>query len=102
MLPTGRRSGPPTHGFLAIAVEYPVNPTVERDCNARRAGMTTSKCPLHKDLPVPIVIIRTLATWITPRPPMSAPSARPAVDPRMLRILCFEDLHVGMRETLMK
>jgi 3-hydroxybutyryl-CoA dehydratase len=31
---------------------------------------------------------------------MSAPRA--AVDPRMLRILHFEDLHVGMRETLMK
>ncbi|HVY56479.1 MAG TPA: MaoC family dehydratase [Xanthobacteraceae bacterium] len=26
----------------------------------------------------------------------------PAVDPRRLRILHFEDLHVGMRETLMK
>jgi len=33
---------------------------------------------------------------------MSAPSPRPAVDPRMLRILYFEDLHVGMRETMMK
>lgn len=26
----------------------------------------------------------------------------PPVDPRMLRVLCFEDLHVGMREVLMK
>ena len=29
-------------------------------------------------------------------------STRPAVDPRMLKVLHFEDLHVGMRETLMK
>src|SRR3954470_15564391 len=31
-------------------------------------------------------------------------NARPqsAVDPRMLRLLAFEDLHVGMRESLMK
>ena len=27
---------------------------------------------------------------------------QPAIDPRMLRILAFEDLHVGMRESLMK
>src|SRR5947208_2979843 len=27
---------------------------------------------------------------------------QPAVDPRMLRLLAFEDLHVGMRESLMK
>jgi 3-hydroxybutyryl-CoA dehydratase len=33
---------------------------------------------------------------------MSISSLKPAVDPRMLRILYFEDLHVGMRETLMK
>jgi 3-hydroxybutyryl-CoA dehydratase len=33
---------------------------------------------------------------------MSVPSSRAAVDPRMLRILYFDDLHVGMRETLMK
>jgi 3-hydroxybutyryl-CoA dehydratase len=33
---------------------------------------------------------------------MSVPSPRVPVDPRMLRILYFEDLHVGMRETLMK
>jgi len=32
---------------------------------------------------------------------MSAPT-RPAIDPRMLRLLGFEDLHVGMRESLMK
>jgi len=32
---------------------------------------------------------------------MNAPP-QPAVDPRMLRILGFEDLHVGMRERLMK
>jgi 3-hydroxybutyryl-CoA dehydratase len=30
------------------------------------------------------------------------PPATPAVDPRRLRILHFEDLHVGMRETMMK
>lgn len=30
------------------------------------------------------------------------PPAAPAVDPRRLRILHFEDLHVGMRETMMK
>src|SRR5436305_7964485 len=29
-------------------------------------------------------------------------TAQPAVDPRMLRLLAFEDLHVGMRESLMK
>src|SRR5947199_10361654 len=29
-------------------------------------------------------------------------TAQPAVDPRMLRLLGFEDLHVGMRESLMK
>src|SRR5436853_6579526 len=28
--------------------------------------------------------------------------AQPIVDPRMLRILGFDDLHVGMRESLMK
>jgi 3-hydroxybutyryl-CoA dehydratase len=28
--------------------------------------------------------------------------AQPIVDPRMLRTLAFEDLHVGMRESLMK
>lgn len=33
---------------------------------------------------------------------MSSTSPRPAVDPRMLKVLHFEDLHVGMRETLMK
>ena len=33
---------------------------------------------------------------------MSIASLKPAVDPRMLRILYFEDLHIGMRETLMK
>src|SRR6202048_4407259 len=33
---------------------------------------------------------------------MTLPSAKAAIDPRMLRILHFEDLHVGMRETLMK
>src|SRR4029077_21207801 len=27
---------------------------------------------------------------------------QPVVDPRMLRLLDFEDLHVGMRESLMK
>jgi 3-hydroxybutyryl-CoA dehydratase len=31
-----------------------------------------------------------------------AAATSPAVDPRRLRILYFEDLHVGMRETLMK
>src|SRR3954454_1121307 len=29
-------------------------------------------------------------------------TAQPIVDPRMLRLLDFEDLHVGMRESLMK
>jgi 3-hydroxybutyryl-CoA dehydratase len=29
-------------------------------------------------------------------------SPRPAIDPRTLRVLYFEDLYVGMRETLMK
>src|ERR1051326_6490644 len=33
---------------------------------------------------------------------MSLPSPKPAVDPRMLKILYFEDLHVGLREVLMK
>src|SRR5947209_6118821 len=33
---------------------------------------------------------------------MSVPSARPAIDPRMLKLLYFEDLHVGLREVLMK
>src|SRR5712671_3235535 len=33
---------------------------------------------------------------------MSGPSARPPVDPRMLKALAFEDLRVGMRETLLK
>jgi len=32
---------------------------------------------------------------MTPRP-------QPIVDPRMLRLLTFEDLSVGMRESLMK
>src|SRR5216110_4101048 len=29
-------------------------------------------------------------------------TAQPVVDPRMLRVIGFEDLHVGMRESLMK
>jgi 3-hydroxybutyryl-CoA dehydratase len=33
---------------------------------------------------------------------MSSAPVRPAVDPRRVRVLCFEDLHLGMRETLMK
>jgi len=33
---------------------------------------------------------------------MSGANVRPAFDPRMLRALYFEDLHLGMRETLMK
>jgi len=33
---------------------------------------------------------------------MPAKRAQPIVDPRMLRTLSFEDLHVGMRESLMK
>jgi len=33
---------------------------------------------------------------------MTAKRAQPVVDPRMLRTLAFEDLHVGMRESLMK
>jgi 3-hydroxybutyryl-CoA dehydratase len=33
---------------------------------------------------------------------MSPPAAKPPVDPRSLRLLGFEDLHVGMRESLMK
>lgn len=33
---------------------------------------------------------------------MSVAISRPAIDPRMLKILYFEDLTVGMRETLMK
>ena len=33
---------------------------------------------------------------------MTAVSRPQPVDPRMLRVLAFEDLHVGMRESLMK
>ena len=33
---------------------------------------------------------------------MIPPRAKPLVDPRMLKLLYFEDLHVGMRESLMK
>src|ERR1700694_242698 len=33
---------------------------------------------------------------------MSLTSPKPAVDPRMLKLLYFEDLHVGLREVLMK
>src|SRR5260370_36030940 len=33
---------------------------------------------------------------------MIPPRAKPVVDPRMLKLLSFEDLHVGMRESLMK
>src|SRR6202049_219534 len=33
---------------------------------------------------------------------MSLPSPKPAVDPRLLKLLYFEDLHVGLREVLMK
>jgi 3-hydroxybutyryl-CoA dehydratase len=33
---------------------------------------------------------------------MPTSSARPPVDPRMLKALAFEDLQVGMRETLLK
>src|ERR1700674_3116512 len=34
--------------------------------------------------------------------PMSLSSPKSAVDPRMLKLLYFEDLHVGLREVLMK
>ena len=33
---------------------------------------------------------------------MTQKRTQPVVDPRMLRVLGFEDLHVGMRESLMK
>jgi 3-hydroxybutyryl-CoA dehydratase len=33
---------------------------------------------------------------------MTVPTVKPAVDPRTLKVLVYEDLHVGMRETLMK
>src|SRR6187399_3571720 len=33
---------------------------------------------------------------------MTQKPTQPVVDPRMLRLLGFEDLHVGMRESLMK
>src|SRR5262245_4171106 len=33
---------------------------------------------------------------------MSAAPVRPAIDPRRVKVLHFEDLHLGMRETLMK
>src|ERR1700739_927093 len=33
---------------------------------------------------------------------MTLPTAQRAIDPRMLKVLAYEDLHVGMRETLMK
>lgn len=33
---------------------------------------------------------------------MSPEPGKPRIDPRMLKVLAFEDLHVGMRETLMK
>jgi 3-hydroxybutyryl-CoA dehydratase len=33
---------------------------------------------------------------------MTQKRTQPVVDPRMLRLLGFEDLHVGMRESLMK
>src|SRR5262245_50289656 len=35
-------------------------------------------------------------------PQPTAPAPRPPADPRMLKVLAFEDRHVGMRETLMK
>ena len=35
------------------------------------------------------------------RSDMTAVPAKAAVDPRMIRTMCFEDLHVGMREILM-
>src|SRR5678815_2292189 len=35
-------------------------------------------------------------------PVMTQKRAQPIVDPRMLRVLGFEDLHLGMRESLMK
>lgn len=33
---------------------------------------------------------------------MPNPPPRPAIDPRRVKVLCFEDLRVGMREMLMK
>ena len=33
---------------------------------------------------------------------MTAPPPRPSIDPRMVKVLRFEDLHLGMREQLMK
>ena len=34
--------------------------------------------------------------------PISSPPPKPAVDPRQVRTLAFEDLQIGMREVLMK
>ncbi len=34
--------------------------------------------------------------------PISSPPPKPAVDPRQVRTLVFEDLQIGMREVLMK
>jgi 3-hydroxybutyryl-CoA dehydratase len=33
---------------------------------------------------------------------VQVPARKPPVDPRMLKVLYFEDLHVGLREVLMK
>jgi 3-hydroxybutyryl-CoA dehydratase len=33
---------------------------------------------------------------------ISASVEKPTIDPRMIKVLSYEDLHVGMRETLMK
>src|SRR5689334_21844543 len=42
------------------------------------------------------------AQQLVESPQMTDPRTQPLVDPRMLRLLGFEDLHLGMRESLMK
>jgi 3-hydroxybutyryl-CoA dehydratase len=67
---------------------------------AERLGLRTAKRragPLRGEETEPIVAPPNR----TPDP-MSLTSPKPAVDPRMLKLLYFEDLHVGLREVLMK
>jgi 3-hydroxybutyryl-CoA dehydratase len=64
---------------------------------ARGRAMLLGNSLTHRSL---CVRKPSASTPATTKP--TAPAPRPAVDPRMLKLLAFEDLHVGMRETLMK
>src|SRR5262245_52495852 len=87
----------PDRPTVARPVEYPVNPVDLYGSGKPRVDHPES----------PIARRRGTAPCrqrypVGQEPEMTGPRAHPIVDPRMLRLLGFEDLHVGMRESLMK